>query len=336
MTFEAFLEEFRNLGGFAENVRLGEGASGRGLFPIDPARPAVVHTPDNLLIPTADLELADGRMVVRAGSLVGGPEREFFERYEALFGWGVAFAGEERQAQSAWYGLPPAVTELLKSMGGLQNPLTRFAFPSPDVCLQNFVRSRHFWRGGRHAIAPIVDLVNHSNAASGYVTENGIGVSGTFSSEILVRYNEHDAWAHAVNYGFSDACTITYSLGAGVGYGTQLIQIERDIDATEVADGVAFPRSRLAGDVLNLSHLVLGNTAAMDLPRAVFRRIMRDRLVVTQADEVFDTILLFNRQKFIELLRLLEGYDGALFGILRSGALHQLSGLSACIGARPL
>ena len=39
MVFEELLAEFRALGGVAENVRLGRGRSGRGIFVVDPGNP---------------------------------------------------------------------------------------------------------------------------------------------------------------------------------------------------------------------------------------------------------------------------------------------------------
>jgi len=38
-TWDELVDEFRALGGTLENVRLGHGALGRGLFPIEPGRP---------------------------------------------------------------------------------------------------------------------------------------------------------------------------------------------------------------------------------------------------------------------------------------------------------
>ena len=53
-TWNELLEEFRALGGTAENIRLGQGEFGRGLFPIEQGKPVAIHIPDNLLVPVSD------------------------------------------------------------------------------------------------------------------------------------------------------------------------------------------------------------------------------------------------------------------------------------------
>ena len=59
-TWDELLDEFRALGGTADNIRLGHGEFGRGLFPVDPAKPVVIDIPDNLLVATADMVLVNG------------------------------------------------------------------------------------------------------------------------------------------------------------------------------------------------------------------------------------------------------------------------------------
>ena len=44
------LNEFRALGGVAENIRIGHGPFGRGLFPIDPKKPVSISIPESLLV----------------------------------------------------------------------------------------------------------------------------------------------------------------------------------------------------------------------------------------------------------------------------------------------
>jgi len=48
--WEEMLEEFRALGGVAENIRLDDGPLGRGLFPIDAASPIRIFIPESLLL----------------------------------------------------------------------------------------------------------------------------------------------------------------------------------------------------------------------------------------------------------------------------------------------
>lgn len=335
MTWESLLQEFRDLGGVAENLRLGEGRFGRGLFAIDPGKRTILHASENLLVPVDALELKDGQLTVRSDSSLGRREREFFNAYQKHFGWGSGLAEEVRQSQEQWAALPTKIADFLKSMGGIQHPDQRFLPATADVCLERFCASRRFKYGGRPHLAPLVDLTNHACTEDVFVIENGIGFNGTFADEVLIRYNEHDTWALAMNYDFAPASKIAKSLGMSVTFYGQRLSIERD-DASEVMEGVQFPQHQTNGEMLLLSHLVLGDAAAMDLPRAIFRRLMSSRLGIPQADEVFDTIAYFNRQKFIELLQVLAAHDGPLIELLRDAALQQLAGLSACVGARAL
>ena len=48
--WDEMLDEFRSLGGIADNIRLGEGRFGRGLFPVDTSRPYRIHIPPSLLV----------------------------------------------------------------------------------------------------------------------------------------------------------------------------------------------------------------------------------------------------------------------------------------------
>ena len=77
--WDEMLEEFRALGGTVENVRLGQGALGRGLFVIDPGRPFLVRIPESLLVNVSDIVFENGVLKVAAGANVGARERKFYE-----------------------------------------------------------------------------------------------------------------------------------------------------------------------------------------------------------------------------------------------------------------
>ena len=59
-TWDEMLDEFRALGGTADNIRLGRGEFGRGVFPVDPAKPIAIRIPDNLLVAVEDMIFASG------------------------------------------------------------------------------------------------------------------------------------------------------------------------------------------------------------------------------------------------------------------------------------
>ena len=77
-TWNELLEEFRALGGTAENIRLGRGEFGRGLFPIEPGKPVAIHIPNNLLVPVGDWVFEGGAPRVGPNAKTG--ERLWTER----------------------------------------------------------------------------------------------------------------------------------------------------------------------------------------------------------------------------------------------------------------
>lgn len=338
MRFEDLLDDFRALGGIAENVRRGVGAYGPGIFPIDPGRETILWAPERLLIPAEDLEVRDDSLVVRAGSGVGADEQRFFESFHRQFGWSAGTFDELWASQAQWRELPADVIAFVRHMGAVADADFRFAAPSVAICLYQFIRSRDVSYRGNPRIMPVIDLVNHSNGAPPYVMVDGpgVGVRGTFPGEILVRYNVADSWATALAYSFADPSPFAYSLSLTVQlFGTQL-SILRNIGAGEVRNGIHHPQKRVDGNTIELSHLMLGNGRQPDLPRPVFRKLMRDHVTERQADDVFESLVRFNHTKFIEALRILRKHDAPLVAVLQEAAINQLDALSACVGARAL
>lgn len=338
MSWEATLAEFRSLGGVANNVRLDYGPRGRGLFAIDPTRPIALHVPHNMLVPTEDIEFRGSRLAFKAGAKVGDSERRFLERYDAEFGTGSPLLDEIWQKQKQWSELPPEVQQFVSSMRGTEDPDRRFAPPSLDLCSHWFLRSRDIlYRGTPHCL-PLLDLLNHSSTAQDFLIADGITVEGLYESEVLVRYNEGDSWDVMLHYGFPDSSLRAYSLGHITVdlYGRYTLTIMREIARREMHGGFIFPVVEVTGNAIRLSHLTLGNLNGLPLPRAIFRKVMSEALSASEADEVFDSIAYYNRDRFYALLRILNKYDSPLIVALKDAALHQLQAASACVGAQPL
>jgi hypothetical protein len=337
MDWDGLLAAYRNLGGVAENVRMGNGAYGRGLFVIDPALPVRLHTPEHLLVPAGDVEIRDGRMVVKPASAIGVRERAFFEEYQQCFGWGAGLYEELRRAQDAWSRLPADLIAFIKTMGVRENLEWRFLAPSPEVCLHEYVRSRNFTYREKTCLNPIVELCNHSSSAAGYHVDGGAGIVGSFRDEIFAQYNSMDSWGRAIAYGFSDTGVFAHSLIVTVTlYETTHLSIRREPNEVEFRNGVRFPKMESNAGVVTFPFLTLGFTAAPDVPRAVFRSLMSAGFPAVNADDVFDSVAHFNRTKFLELLRLLRRYDGPVVEMLAEAAINQLETLSYCVGARAL
>ena len=336
MTFEEFLTDYRAQGGIAENVRLGEGPYGRGLFPIDPSRQATVFTPEHLVVPLTAVELQNSKMVVKPG-MVAEPAARIFESYQEHFGWSAGGRDEAWHLRTQWHELAPEIISRIESMGVLDDQGHRFLAPSDDECMVDYLRARYFGFKGQASVVPVIDLVNYSNDANSYVSEGGFGVTGTFGQEMLVRYNLSDAFALQMSYGFTALTNFAYSVAITLSLPNGLaLTIGRSVEGGETRGGAVMPPIEQRGTTVHLGHLKLGNLAAPDLPRSMFRAAIGSVATAAQADELFDVIARFNRTQFIALLRTLRAYDGPMVRGLETAALNQLETLSACVGARAL
>ena len=335
LTFEELLAEYRANGGIAENVRLGEGTFGRGIFPIDPAKPLRLLTPPSLLVPRDAIEIREGHLRTRPG-IVSEAAATFFERYQDYFGWSAGGRDESWQSQAAWHGLPPDIRACITKMG-IAHPEVVFAAPSDEMILHDYFSRRQFSYEGKLHVVPMIDLVNYAPTVPGYVTEGGFGVAGTFDGEAFVLYNLHDAIDLLLNYNFTARANFAYSVAITVDLpGGMQLSIGRTLDQNETIDGVGYPKTEQHDNRFALSYLKLGNRAAPGIPRGAFRRLMRDRLDAPSADSIFDSIARFNRDSFIELVRVAGAHDEPLPKMLVQAALNQLEALSACVGAKPL
>jgi hypothetical protein len=131
------LDEFRALGGVAENVRLGHGALGRGLFPIDPTKPIDISIPDNLLVSNAHVVIENNAFQISPASPIGARERAFVEQYERDFSWGTGRMEVERFL-AAMKELPERLRDILTKRFGLGRFFQScFAAIDPEVVLRD-------------------------------------------------------------------------------------------------------------------------------------------------------------------------------------------------------
>lgn len=335
MMWDKLLDEFRALGGIAENVRLAEGRYGRGVFVIESQRPAKLWAPSSMFIRVDDIVTRDGLMTV-ANDRYGAPVRALFERYEADFGWGAGGREASHAMQAAWHALPEDVIGALRATGALQRPHERFLAPNDDLVLRDYLWARQFLHDNVSHIVPLIDLVNDSGGARPYILQGGYGVEGRFADEMLVSYSPTDAWAKVLNYGFAASATVAHSICATITLpGNRRLSIGRNLLNATAENGIRFPALAIEGNEILLSYLELGLERAKDLPRAIFLKLMQ-RAGVAQADYVFDGIASYNRAQFIALLRMLRKYDGPLVRTLEEAAINQLDALNECVGARSL
>ncbi|MFL6691143.1 MAG: hypothetical protein ACJ8IR_13315 [Alphaproteobacteria bacterium] len=333
MMFESswndMLDEFRAVGGTAENICLKEGAFGRGLFPADSAKPIKIHIPDSLLIDLNHAEFDENNVFhVSPTAQIGQREKVFLENYERDFSWGTGRADTERLLQ-AMHSAPPALRQLLHTPFEAERWL---AEPTPKAVQFAFFGSRVIAYKGRNVIMPIVELANHGHLTRYNVTD-GVGLSGQFSDEILVQYEFDDSWALFAKWGFASEEPFALSLPLTIQSKSASIVIRRNVGAVASAQKPFFPEVTVSGNTIDLAFMLLGSRQFPRLARGNFQRIMRDA-GHADANEAFDMIQHINRMQFFELIALSEGAAPLLRDVLRKVALFQLRAMSHNVGTR--
>src|SRR5436305_1795885 len=151
------LEEFRALGGVADNVYLGEGRFGRGLFPIDPSRPIKIHIPESLLLPVKHVEFRNDAFRIKPGAPIGARERRFLENYERDFSWNASREHIHDLLQMV-HEAPLELREQLRKFCAWW-----VSGPTPKAVQERFIASRAIRYNGKRVLMPITELANHGD-----------------------------------------------------------------------------------------------------------------------------------------------------------------------------
>lgn len=331
------MDEFRALGGIAENVRLGEGRLGRGLFPEDPARPVHIRAPESLLLPMDEVDFRNGRFAVAANSAMGGRERAWLEQYENAFSWGRGGAHEAETFLTGLYALPDQLKENLARFFGMGLWL---GGPTDDSIQKRFLDSRTITCNGRVVVMPLIELVNHG-VGSDYDFDHGIGVQGTFSDEVLVEYSDGDSLVYFQHWGFATARAMALSLPTTVPADFGQFRVRRALqegDLFEIAGPhpttIRMPTLTREDKSVTVSSLLLGFRGFPRIPRGAFHRIFRE-IGQPPRDDIFDQVLFINRTVFVDFLALLEELEGEMIRTLRAVCRMQLTSLCHSFGVRP-
>lgn len=323
------LDEFRALGGVADNIRLGQGAFGRGLFPIDPTRRVRLHTPENLLIDVADVGFENGALRVAPGAKVGARERSFFENYHAHISWGGGGREEIEKIFEQASALPEPIR---RDLGAKYHCGSWFEDPPSGLIERQFIDSREFYYNGRDVMMPVIELANHGDA-SAYGCESGISIESSVKGELTVRYAETDAYGFFRSWGFVCDSAIAFSVEVDGSIEGARLFIERQTSGAKNGPRPWVPSLTVNGGVAKLNFLMLGNGNFPRLCRGIFRRVLREA-GFEDVDEAFDKIRRTNLRHFLAMLGDLEAVDGPMALSLRRMARYQLQALSNCFGAR--
>jgi len=331
--WDDMLDEFRALGGTADNVCLKEGRFGRGLFPIDPSKPVRLHAPESLLVEIKYIAFnEDNSFRWHAKAPIGDRERAFLDAYQRDFSWG-ANRGHTEAMLKMLGDAPEELRALLRTPFGVDLWL---GGPTQAAIRDRYFASRFITYKGSGVLMPVVELVNHSPTGITFDREDGIGIAGLFDDEILVRYRLTDALDLFRNWGFASTgqpFALSLELNQEI-RGGELV-IERGEVSTDPKRRLFYPDVKVNGGGIVLSHLLLGHKDYPKLAKANFYRIMKNA-GRSDGEEIFDRIAYTNKTEFLKLMAVSEQSAPATGKIVRDVARTQLEALSCAIGAREL
>jgi hypothetical protein len=329
--WEELLDEFRALGGTAENIRLGQGALGRGVFPIDPAKPVAIRVPENLLIDCNDVVFENGALRLRVDANVGDRERSWLESYQAALSWGDEGAAEVRRIFEAAQALPADLRRALSDRfrcGLWFDDMT-------DAAVQHqFLTSRGVEYQDREVLMPIVELINHG-AGPELGLVNGVTVRGIFPGEVLYRYSDMDSFGFFWSWGFVIERPLAFSLEMDGKVESTTLHIDRSFPPVKPGEKSWMPPLHRDANSVSLDHILIGSVQYPRLPRSIFHKTMRDG-GFSAVEEPFDVIRHVNSLHFLGLLKALDGIDAPMARSLRTMAHHQLRAMSFCYGHRDI
>jgi hypothetical protein len=321
------LAEFRALGGTAENVCLKEGQYGRGLFPKDPSRPVKIRIPDSLLLDHKYVEFHDDVFRVAAGAPIGPRERAFLENYEREFSWSAGKHEIENVFGIMQEG-SPELRELLKKS---YYSYRWVAEPTPETIQERFLDSRVIHYKDADVVMPIVELANHGHNAE-YEVGDGVGLSGSFSGEILVNYQLCDPLQIFGKWGFASDSEL-FALSMHLKVEQAGLTIGRDDPKPKQERKPFLPAPTMEGGKIKLPYVLLGHKQQPGLPKANFMQTMRDAgRLRGEAESLFDLIQHANRMHMLQLFAACEDAPPRLGGLLRHVARFQMEAMSNSLG----
>lgn len=324
------LDEFRALGGTADNVCMREGVNGRGLFAVDPARPVALRIPDNLLIGRGDA-LFDGETFrVGPNATLGERERAFLEGYMNQFSW----RGGRAEIEQILDGAQMLPQELRHELRTKHFCGSWFEDATERLVQAKFLDSRCIGYKGRSVVMPIIELINHGAGAE-YDTSNGVGISGNFPAEVFARYSDADTYGLFLNWGFAAEQPQAMSIVLTGEIAQTRFRIGRDLADLKPVGRAWVPKVSSGPDGIDLTFLVIGNRQYPRLSKGIFYKIMRDA-GLSGFEEAFDLIQHSNRMHFLGLLAAIEDFSGPMVRTLKRMARLQLQSLSFCYGVRSI
>jgi len=311
MSAADLLKRFRALGGVADNVQLRQGPHGWGLFVIDPEQPVRVVTPAHLLIAPQDLRLSgDGQVRVRPQATLAPEFRpelvSFHEAYQREVGWGAGGWERSLHHHRQRQALPAALRPYLALLGGQPD---NGRAPTPEQAFQAHCVSRQIGVEGRSCLMPVLELINHAPDGAAYVVDQGVGLTGRFTDEVLACYRRQmDAFHFFFNYHFVSQARVVLSGLVTIDLpGLGVLHIARDDARVDHHQGIPQPQVTVRPGQIHLSFVTLADLDAPARPREVFVRLMTEQgLPMARSHELFDGLIAHHRQVLQAFVRACE------------------------------
>lgn len=323
--WEGLAAQLRAAGGVVENVRLGRGPRGRGLFVERKGAPSRVMMPAHLLIPVDVVEMRDGRPMVKQDADVPPEARALFDTFYTGLGFSSGLQRDARHAIGSQHKLSGALQDMI--LKGNPSGLTRFPAISEASLLEWFFNTRSIEADGGRNMMPLLDLINHDASAPPFGGQDGgVQVEGLFEDEVLVRYHNGDAWSVYLRWGFAAPADRAYSLGVDVTEpaGWQ-IHVRAETRPTAHARDTQIT---VTGRKLTIDRMLLIGPESPSAARALFRTQVTD-FGLADPDELFSLICKINKDWFNRVLTLSKGGAANPFlKTVRVAAKSQLKMLS--------
>tara|TARA_R110001606_G_scaffold395664_2_gene568504 strand:+ start:120154 stop:121158 length:1005 start_codon:yes stop_codon:yes gene_type:complete len=303
MNFSEMLEEFRCLGGIANNIELRKGIYGYGIYPLDVNKAIKIVTPTELLISPNLLYLdRANQLKVKAKTGLNPNVIDFFEKYQRFFGWGNGAITELKEYHRELCHLPKIMQQYLVLFGW---DYSDFDKKKPKDYLNEYFISRQIRIENESKIMPILDLINHSSAGIAYTADNAVSVEGMFKSEVLTCYHgSFDAFHFYKNYRIAAPSNIVLSCDVKINVpNIGLINITRFDSIVEKISDVIIPRILKKDTEIRMSFVQLTNDNKSASAKQVFiEQIQKFNIPQSTADQIFNGLIEHNKQALTKLL----------------------------------
>ena len=329
MDFLELLEEFRALGGTANNIEVRKGIHGYGIYPINPEKAINIVTPAHLLISPKLLDLDRNNQIrVKAKTDLSPKIIDFIEQYQHFWGWGNGAATELDAYHRELRRLPKKMRQYMLLLGWDDSDFDK---KKPKDYLNEYFISRQIRIENESKIMPILDLINHSPSGSIYTADNGISVEGCFQSEVLTSYHGSvDAFHFYKNYRIAAPSDIVLSCDVKVNApNIGLINISRFDSVMQKVGDAIIPKILKRDNEIRISFVQLTNKKKNTSAKQIFvEQTQKHNIPQSTACQIFDGLVEHNKQTLINLLDECKSCNSNIARELEIIGLNQLTLLS--------